>query len=144
MVYPERLLSSVGAITCMIICIRLWSVLGSTQPLWPIPALYFLEMIAASLAGYWGILRSEQRLGTVITWVAAGMLLAFSWMAGFSVGLYFVPVGLLLFLAALVSDLRRKQRIGFHLLVFVLAVAVQVTLMFGVIGLLSFGGSVQW
>jgi hypothetical protein len=144
MVYPERLLSSLGAITCMIICIRLWSVLGSTQPLWPIPALYFLEMIAASLVGYWGILRSEQRPGSAITWAAAGVLLAFSGMAGFSVGFYFILTALLLILAALISDIRRKQRIGLHLGAFTLAAVVQVLLMFGVIGLLSLGGSVQW
>jgi len=144
LVYPERILSSLGAITCMVICIRLWSVLSRTQPLWPIPALYFLEMIAVSLAGYWGILRSEQRPGSMITWAAAGVLLAFSGMAGFSVGLYFVPIPLLLILAALVSDLRRKQRIGLHLGAFALAAVVQASLMFGVIGLFSLGGSVQW
>jgi len=121
---------------CVILCIRIWVLLVGTQPLWPIPALYLLEMVFVSLAGFWGILRDESKPGSPMAWVAAGLLLAFSGMAGFSVGFYFLPSTLLLVLAALLSDLRRQQGLLAHVGLLALAAIAQILLMLAVIGLL--------
>jgi peptidoglycan/LPS O-acetylase OafA/YrhL len=133
----ERILAVLAAAACLLICALIWQVVSAQQPMWPLPALYLLEMLAASILGVWDIWSSETRQhGAIVTWVAAGILLAFVILGAWSVGFLFIPVASLLAAAAVLSDRRQGRNLALHLGVGLGAAFVQAALMLGIIGLL--------
>ena len=130
----ERVLAAVAAGWCLVLTARIWWVFWPQQDMWPLPALYLLEMAAASLVGLWGIWRADA-LGSLAAWAAAGVLLGFSILAGFSVGFYYLPVVGLLGLAALWSDRHAWRRLPPHLGLGLLAALVQAALILAVVRL---------
>jgi hypothetical protein len=134
----ERFLAVVGATVCLIVSVRIWQVLGSQQPMWPLPGLYVLELLAVSAVGMLGIFRdgSEQfASGATLTWAAVGVLFGFGVMGAWSIGLVYLPVAAIFLIAAIVSDRRRHQTSAAHVGVGVLAALAQVALMLAVVGL---------
>jgi hypothetical protein len=47
----ERLLAVIGTAVCLIVSVRIWQVFSAQQPMWRLPDLYLLEMVAASILG---------------------------------------------------------------------------------------------
>ena len=102
--------------------------------MWPLPALYLLEMLAASILGVWDTWSSETRQhGAIVTWVVTGILLAFVIIGAWSVGFLFIPVAGLLAGAAVLSDRRQGRSLVVHLGVGLGAALAQAALMLGVI-----------
>ena len=135
----ERFLAVTAAVVCLVISGRIWQVLSGQQPMWPLPGLYVLEMLAASAIGMFGILRSDSEwsgLGGMLAWAAVGVLVGFAVMGAWSVGLLYLPVVVILVIAAILSDRRRNRNMLAHGGIGLIAALAQVALMLAVIRLL--------
>src|SRR6266498_5485013 len=90
----ERLLAFLAAVVCLIITIVFWMSVSSHQSMWPLPGLYFIEIGTLSVVSAFLFIRGDPR-GQFLTWGAAGVIGAFSILAAFSVGFFYLPVVLL-------------------------------------------------
>ena len=130
--FLERLLGSLGAMACLIIVVRIWQVVSAYQPMWPLPALYLLELVALGLLGMAAGFLGDS-YGGFLTWAVVGIFSAFVILGGFSIGPFFMPVVLILALAAILSDIRLRRNILLELAVCVAAGVLQAALMLTVI-----------
>jgi hypothetical protein len=128
----ERVLALAAAAICLIVTVIVWAAVGQQQDMWPLPALYFLEMAAASLVGLWGIYRHDAP-GSLLAWATSGALLGFTILGALSVGFFYLPVAGLLGLAALWQD---WGRLPLHLGVALLAAVAQAAVMLQLIRVL--------
>ena len=131
----ERFLAVTGALACLVITIILWLGISTYQSMWPLPGLYFIEMVALGILSAFTFFRADPR-DRFITWGAVGVICAFSILGAFSVGFFYLPVALIFAIISLSSDVRNKQGLLAHLGVCLLAGLAQVVLMLAVIGLL--------
>lgn len=81
----ERFLTVVGAVTCVIVAVRIWQVVGETQPTWPLPGLYLIELVSLSVSGAYLSLRDSPH-GVAGLWANVGVLCAFVVMGAWSIG----------------------------------------------------------
>lgn len=128
----ERVLAIVAAMVCLIITILFWLSVSAYQPMWPLPALYFIEMITLSIISAFSFVRGDPS-AQLITWGAAGIICTFSLLGAFSVGFFYVPVALLFIVIAITSDVRNKRSIPAHLGIFLVGGLAQAALMLVVI-----------
>ena len=128
----ERALAVLAAVVCLIITILLWSSVSANQTMWPLPALYFIEMVAFSMISAFIFVRGDRRQQSIV-WGTAGVMSAFSILGALSVGFFYLPVALTLAAIAVTSDVRNKQHITAHLGVFLIAGITQVALMLAAI-----------
>jgi hypothetical protein len=96
--------------------------------MWPLPGLYFIEMAALGLVSAGASIRGSPR-AELVTWGAAGIFSAFSFLGALSVGFFYLPVAVIFGLLAVHSDLRKKQPIAAHLGLGGLAALAQAALM---------------
>ena len=90
----ERFLALLAAVVCLIITVVFWLSLSSYQSMWPLPGLYFIEIVTLSVVSAFLFIRGDPQ-GQFLTWGAAGAIGAFSILAAFSVGFFYLPVALL-------------------------------------------------
>ena len=131
----EKVLAIAGAVVCLIVTISLWWSISNQQPMWPLPGLYFMEMVAVSLVSAVVFVHGGSR-SRLIPWGAIGILFAFSIIGAFSVGFFYIPVAIIFGAAASLSDVRSRQPIDAHLGVCMLAGIAQAALMLAAIRLL--------
>jgi len=131
----ERFLAAIGVVVCLIVSVRVWQVVSDQQPMWPLPGPYVIEMIAVSCIGLLGIVRDDQ-FGAMMAWISAGVLFAFVVMGAWSIGFLYLPVALLLVVAAVTADRRHRYRLSLHLVLVVIAAIAQVAVMLVAIRLL--------
>lgn len=125
-------LSSAGVVVCLIACIRVWQMLNGQQALWPLPALYLLELSVVSIVCWLAINRRGSRAApwvTMLPWAAIGIFVAFAGMGAMSIGFLFLPVALLFVLAVLLSDHQHSPVKITHISVCALMALAQVILM---------------
>lgn len=124
----ERYMAVVAALGCIVFTIAVWWSVSAVQPMWPLPALYLIEVVAVSAAAAiafgWGGAR-----GRGMAWGAVGLLLGFSLLGLFSVGALYLPTALILGIVCATADLRNKSPLGWHLVIFLLAALLQSALM---------------
>ena len=125
----ERILAILAAVVCLIITLIFWFSLSAYQNMWPLPGLYFIEMVALSIISAFIFVRGDPR-GSSITWGTAGVISAFSILGAFSIGFFYLPVALLFGVISIIWDARNKQHILAHLGIFLIAGIVQLVLMF--------------
>ena len=119
----EWLAALVGAISCILVP-ALFAQSGAD---FPFPALYFIQiallgvLVLATVvfrprpAGRWG----------AIPWVAAGILLAFVVLGGFSIGFYLIPALITFALVGILIDRQSGSGVGRDIGLFVVAAVVQ-------------------
>ena len=132
----ERFLAVIGTAVCLLVSAGLWRVFSAQQPMWPLPDLYLLEMLAASVLGMWCIWSSGSRqspLRGFLIWAMVGVLFAFVIMGAWSVGFLFIPVAGLFAIAAVLFDRRQRYNLVVHLCVGLAAALTQSALMLTVI-----------
>lgn len=112
-----------------------WSV-SAQQSLWPLPGLYFIEMVALSLISAVMFVRGDPG-NQFVVWGAVGIFSAFSIIGAWSVGFFYLPVTIIFGMVAILSDLRKKQLSAVHFGGCLLAGIAQAVLMFAAIGLLN-------
>jgi len=132
----ERFLAILGAVVCLIITILFWVSVSAYQTMWPLPGLYFIEMVALSIISAFIFIRGDPR-DQFITWGAAGVISAFSILGALSVGFFYLPVALIFAVISVTSAVRNKQRITAHLGIFLIAGIAQMALMFAASRLLD-------
>ena len=130
----ERFMAILGAVVCLIVTILFWLGLSAYQSMWPLPALYFIEMVVLSIISAFIFVRGNPR-DQFITWGTAGVISAFSILGALSVGFFYLPVALIFAVISVTSAVRNKQHITAHLGVFLIAGIAQVALMFAAIRL---------
>jgi hypothetical protein len=128
----ERFLAILGAAACLIVTIMVWLSVSASQNIWPLPGLYFIEMVALSSLGAFTFIRNHPH-DKLITWGVAGVLSIFSILGAWSVGLAYAPIALIFVAISVISDVRNKQPILAHLGVFFIAGLVQLVLMLAAI-----------
>ena len=131
----ERVLAAAAALVCMAVTAILWQSLSQQQAMWPLPALYFLEVVAARLVGLWGIGRYDA-VGSRLAWVTTGVLLGFTILGALSVFFFYLPVTGLLALAALWQARLAWRRLPLHIGLAPLGAVAQTALMLVVIRIL--------
>ena len=130
----ERFLAILGAVVCLIITILFWLSVSAYQTMWPLPGLYFIEMVALSIISAFIFVRGDPR-DQFITWGAAGVITAFSILGALSVGFFYLPVALIFAVISVTSAVRNKKRITAYLGIFLIAGIAQLALMFAVVRL---------
>lgn len=130
----EQILAILAAVVCLTITLVVWFSISGYQSMWPLPGLYFIEMVSLSFISTFIFVRGDLR-GSLITWIAAGVVSAFSILGAFSVGFFYLPVALLFGVISLIWDVRNKQPLMAHLGIFLLAGIVQSILMLSAIWL---------
>jgi hypothetical protein len=105
---------------------------SALQNMWPLPALYFIEMVVLSIISAFIFVRGDPR-DQFITWGTAGVISAFSILGALSVGFFYLPVGLLFAVISVRSAVRNRQRIAAYSGIFLLAGIAQSALMFAAI-----------
>jgi hypothetical protein len=124
----ERLTAGLAALACMITSLAAWRSISPRQEMWPLPGLYFIELplvtliVAAAFA-------AQASSRSILAWVGLGIVAAFSILGVFSVGMAYVPVALLLGIAAISLDLREARPLGMHVGICLVAAIAQTSLM---------------
>ena len=134
----ERILAILAAVVCLIITLVFWFSISPYQSMWPLPGLYFVEMVSLSFISTFIFVRGDPR-GSLMTWVAAGVISAVSFLGAASVGLFFLPVALMFIVISLTWDVRNKQQRLTHLGIFLIAGIAQSVLMLAAIWLHTSG-----
>ena len=130
----ERILAILAAVVCLIVTLVIWISISAYQNMWPLPGLYFAEMVTLSMISGFLFVCGDAR-ASLITWLAAGVITAFSILGAFSIGFFYLPVALLLVIVSIIWDVRDKQHIPAHLGLFLIAGLVQSILMLAAIPL---------
>jgi hypothetical protein len=120
----EWLAALVGAVNCI------WAPLVFAQnqgTLFPLPGLYFIEI---ALLGILVLMYVAARLGlkgrwSALPWAAAGILLAFVIIAGFSIGPYLIPAVVAFVVAGLLGNWQTGESLARHVGVFLVAAVAQ-------------------
>ncbi len=133
----ERIFAVLGMGICLILTVYIWAQITDQQAVWPFPALYFIELMTASVLAALGVWQGANNLLGLFAWAAAGLFLGFAILGAWSVGFFYLPVALLFALAGLVADLRLKQNIAAHLGVGFLVGVAQAVLMLALIPLVG-------
>jgi hypothetical protein len=107
---------------------------SALQNLYPFPLLYFIEIIGFSFLAILGLnaitpQSNRGRWTQLFPWIAAGGLLAFVLLGGFSIGFYLIPGMLTFITAGILADRRQNRSIAGHATVLILVAIFQVTIM---------------
>ena len=121
-------LAVLGAAACTVVSIRLYAQVGLLQPLWPLPALYLLEMTALCWLGAATLRRSAPRSAAIVCAVA-GALTGFSILGAFSIGIFYAPIALLFAAAGALAAWRTRLPLLSALISFAVAGIAQAALM---------------
>ena len=130
----ERILAILAAVICLIITLVIWFSISPYQGMWPLPGLYFVEMVSLSFISTFMVVRGDPR-GSLMTWVAAGVMSAFSFFGAASVGFFYLPVALMYSVISITWDVRNRQNRPARLGIFLIAGIAQSVLMLAAIGL---------
>ena len=130
----ERILAILTAVVCLIITLVFWFSISPYDSRWPLPGFYFVEIVSLSFISTFIFVRGDPR-GSLMTWVAAGVISAFSFLGALSVGCFYLPVALMFNVISLTWDVRNKQNRPARLGIFLIAGIVQSVLMLVVIRL---------
>ncbi len=128
----ERALVIAGAVVDISITARVWRSAGSYQGMWPLPALYFIDVAAVGVLSALAFTEGHPA-GRYLLWGAVGILGAFSFLGMFSVGLLYVPIVLLFAGAAVLSETQESRHLLGRLVVCLVGAAFQAGLMLAVV-----------
>jgi|WetSurMetagenome_2_1015567.scaffolds.fasta_scaffold32706_3 hypothetical protein len=131
----EIFFSSLAALTCLVISVALFFLI-TTQPLWPFPALYFIELAVLAVLAWLASLRDRNSSPGFI-WFITGVFFGFVILSIWSVGFIYLPVALFLGVAATLSDGRHRiNKLPLHLGIFLLGALMEAAFLFAVIQLI--------
>jgi len=120
----EKAFIAIAFLYDVLITAYVWGYIALQQPIWLFPGLYFLELLLLSGAALLSVFQSWPRRMHIVA-VAAGVTTSFAVMGLFSVGLFYVPLALLLWIASLFSWRSSRQSLLTLLGLYILGAAVQ-------------------
>ena len=130
----ERFLAILAAVLCLIITIVFWWSISSYQALWPLPALYFIEIVTLSILSAFMFVRGDPFV-QFLTCGTAGVIGVFSVLAAFSVGFFYFPFALIFAIISITSDVRNKKHIPAHLGTFFISGIAQFALILALVAI---------
>ena len=110
----ERFLAVTSTVVCLGTTAEIWQIFSPQQPMWPLPGLYLIEILLLTVAVVVVVVRDAGMGGSMI-WGAVGAMLAFAFMAAFSIGLLYAPVIVMLIAVGSLYLRRRKEPFAIHL-----------------------------
>jgi hypothetical protein len=122
-----RGLAVVAAINCVIVPL----LFAQQQPLFPLPGLYLIEIAFLGIFGLIGLMLVEpiSPFWRAVPWIAAGALLAFVILGGFSIGFFLIPATVSFLLAGFLLNWLQSGRISKYIGLFLITAILQATLM---------------
>ena len=126
-----KFLAVLGAAACVVITVAVWRSVGASQPMWPLPALYFIELMLLAIAVA-ALFLWDSAPSTALAWASAGVFAAFSILGSWTVGFCYLPTTFLFFAASVLSDLRTKGSMPAHAGLCLVAGVAQAALMLGI------------
>ncbi len=120
----EKVLLAIAFLYSVIVTVYSWGIIAMHQPVWPLPALYFLELVLLPGIALLSAIHAWPRR-MHITAVAAGATTSFAALSLFSVGLYYAPLALLLLIGATLSRHAARQSLPALFGIFVLGATAQ-------------------
>lgn len=106
----EWIAALIGAVNCLFVSIVFW------QGDFPAPALYLIEIALLGLFVV-AFVAARARLSTrwnALPWVAAGILLAFVILGGFSIGFFLIPAFLAFAIVGVLADTMDHRAMARH------------------------------
>jgi hypothetical protein len=128
----ELIIAGIGSAACVVLSTTLWISLASTQSTWLLPGAYFLEIMVGAVVCFFAFLNFFQ-WASMVSWIFSGMLIVFSVLTGFTVGIFYFPVFFIFSFLSIFSDIKHKKPIAAHLGIFLCAGIIQLGLMILVI-----------
>lgn len=128
----EWIAAVIGAITCAAVPLLF---VTNQQPLFPLPGLYFIEIMLLGLLVLVATAARPSRWGSTMPWIAAGILLAFVILGGFSIGPPLFPAMVAFVVVGVLADWQTGGKIALHLVLFLSAAVIQAMLMLLLIGI---------
>lgn len=134
----EWVFSVLGAINCILISI-LFSLSqiqlpgGDLSDIWPLPAIYFLEIITLGIMCVIAVAKNQDHAGSFwsgIPWICSGILFAFVILGAWTIGFFLIPAMILFLIVGIMGDRRIKGDIALHLIYFVSGGIAQSILVF--------------
>lgn len=122
----EWIAAVIGAINCAVVPMLF---ITGQQPLFPLPGLYFIEIMLLGLAVLVATAVRPTAWSKPIPWIAAGILLAFVILGGFSIGFFLIPAFIAFLLVGLLADWQTGGNIGLHIGLCFVAAVVQAVIM---------------
>jgi len=126
-----RFAAGLAMAACVVITLAIWLSVSAHQSMWPLPALYLVEMVALAIAATLAMLGAGSGR-MLIVWAAIGAMAGFCVLGAWSVGLYYAPVALMFAVLVGSSDFRRRRFQPMHLGACLLAGAAQAGIMLAV------------
>jgi hypothetical protein len=101
------------------------------RPLFPLPGLYLIEIAVLGISGLTGSFLGEtfSPFWRAVPWIAAGALLAFVLLGGFSIGFYLIPATVAFLLAGFLLNRIEKGPVSKYIGLFLITAILQATLM---------------
>jgi hypothetical protein len=131
----EKILVVLAALACLVVTVWVWQIVSPNQSMWPIPGLYLIELVVLSILAAAAILIGHP-IPAILPAIAFGVLLAFSFLAALSVGLFYAPVVLLLLIAGLLFFISTKRSLLVYLAGALAAAIIQVAIIIVVVRIL--------
>lgn len=124
----EWIAVTIGAFTCVLVSVAFAQL---DQQMFPLPGLYLIEIALLGLIvmGYVVARPRSDTRWNAIPWVAAGIMLAFVILGGFSIGLFLVPALIAFAVTGFVVDLQDEGFMVGHLGLLLLAAVAQGAMM---------------
>lgn len=123
----QWLLAILGAVNCIVIPMMF----ASQTPLFPAPGLYLIEIALVGVLGLVSVVSEyhDHPRWQMVPWLAAGILLAFVVLGGFSIGFFLIPATLAFLIVGVLENRRAERGLVHHLGLFVIAAVVQGAIM---------------
>jgi hypothetical protein len=100
---------------------------------WPLPFLYFIEIIAIGIAGViamTGVQIAPNPRWSAVFWICSGLLLTFVILGAWTIGFFLLPAMIINLVVGILTGRRTGSDIPRHLIYFVAAGIGQATLVF--------------
>jgi len=131
----ETILSIGAFLVCLALTSYLWRALAVNQPLWPFPAIYFIEMVVLSAIVPLANLGNWKSARKVI-WAIAGLFIGFVILGVLSVGVIYYPIALMILAVAILMEIRIKANPLLDMGICIIAGVVQVAVMLLIVNFL--------
>ncbi len=123
----EILFACITAFICLALTVYFAITISSFQELWLFPGLYLVELALLTCATVYLIWR-DYPSAAFILWAVTGGIIAFTILAGFSIGPAYMIVAALCILTGIALGVRRKQNWLANLGIFLLGAFLQTVL----------------
>lgn len=122
----QWLAALVGALNCVLV-----PALFAEQNAFPLPGLYFIQIVLVGL-GVLGVVAAQPEKGSTWLawpWAAAGVMLAFVILGGFSIGPYLIPAFLAFVVTGVLVDRPSGGAMARHVGLLLVAAVIQAAVM---------------